>query len=149
MDNREDPAAGRDEEGTEAREFPLASILTVTTGRFLCPDVGDLYEILDYLTSTKLLTHQLPAAAEAVRSGVIEQHPQLADVAVPPEVADQAWVAPWLAGQRERYGQSLPLRSVPAVRLPDPIADLIARLSPADPLPASTSQGPGPAGGAR
>ena len=53
---------------TETRQFPLRTILTVTTGRLLTKakgprdnGIGDLYEILGYMTGDNgVMTHQLP-----------------------------------------------------------------------------------------
>ena len=43
------------------REFPLGVVLSITTGKLLCP-IGDVYDILNFLTGDNLFTHQLPRA---------------------------------------------------------------------------------------
>lgn len=91
----------------ETRDFPLADILSITTGRLLSRDHMDgIYRILNYLTSDELFTHQLPRAAEACRPALIAQHPQLAD-AMPPDDMQVPALLAWLAAQERAHGQSL------------------------------------------
>lgn len=67
----------------QKKKFHLGDILTVITGKFLCPDgFSRLYELLDYLTGDKLLTHQLITASKFCKPQLLKQFPELADVDV-------------------------------------------------------------------
>jgi hypothetical protein len=110
--------------------FPLADVLTVTTGRLLSHDHMDgLYRILNYLTGDNLMTHQLGRAAETCRPALIRQHPWLADVA-PPEDIDMPDLFAWLAAQESIHGDALILAPIADWRRVDPIGELVARFGP-------------------
>ena len=78
------------------RKFPLATVLTITTGKLLC-DVGEVYEILNYMTSDDLMTHQLPRAGRECAGPLLDQHPELANVVVPDSVNSWETVKAFLA----------------------------------------------------
>ncbi len=61
------------------KAFSIQAALSVTTDRMFCKDVGDLYEILNYITGENLMTHQLPRAARFAKPFILAQHPALAD----------------------------------------------------------------------
>lgn len=82
----------------DEQEFPLGAVLTVTTGRLLVEDMGELYDILNFLTQDNLFTHQLPRAGREARPWILEQHPILGRVDAS-GVTPENWVA-WLAEQR-------------------------------------------------
>lgn len=87
------------------REFPLADVLTVTTGIVLVP-VDRIYEILNWMTGDNLFTHQLGRALTECAPRLLEQHPDLADVDVP-DFGDEATpesVQAWVDGLTDRYG---------------------------------------------
>src|SRR5260370_296144 len=93
---------------SDAKEFPLAVVLTALTGRLLCP-IGDLYGVLDYMTGESLMTHQLPRASEECKDPILIQHPGLADVTVPDGLDSYEKVAEWLAPLEARYGSTVAL----------------------------------------
>ena len=119
---------------TKTREFPLGSILSVTTGRLVARGhMGDLYEILNYMTGDNLFTHALPRASDECKPHLLAQHPHLADVVVPewddlPDDQEQAKaiVYAWLAEQEATYGATLPVSPVPHEdhTVIDPISEL-------------------------
>lgn len=81
------------------RAFPLADVLTVTTGRLLSHrHVAGLYEILNFLTGDDLMTHQLGRATEACRPSIVAQHSWLADD------IDTADLFSWLAAVENAHG---------------------------------------------
>lgn len=85
--------------------FHLGDILSITTGTLVSPDhMGGVHRILDHLTGDALLTHQLPAACEAMRPMLVSQFPEIADV-VAPEFASPDQVSPWLARQVAEFGE--------------------------------------------
>lgn len=92
-----------------SRTYPLADILSVTTGRLLSRDrMGGIYNILNGLTGDNLFTHQLPRAMDACRPLVIAQHPQLVGVE-PPEGLDVPDLMAWLLDAERQFGQELPV----------------------------------------
>lgn len=88
------------------RTFGLGAILTVTTDVFLVPDIGDIYELLNYMTGDNLFTHQLPRAAGECKPALLEQHPQLADVDIP-ELPDADAYMTCLANLEKVHGTEL------------------------------------------
>ncbi len=83
------------DEADLAQGFGLGPLLTVTTGVMLC-EVGELYEILNFMTSDKLFTHQLPRAGEACKPEVLRQHPNLPTEG-PNHLTTEGEVRLWLA----------------------------------------------------
>lgn len=88
------------------RTFGLGAILTVTTDVFLVADIGDIYELLNYMTGDNLFTHQLPRAAGECKPALLEQHPQLAAVDVP-ELPDADAYTAHLADLEKVHGAEL------------------------------------------
>lgn len=95
------------------RTFGLGAILTVTTDVFLVADIGDVYELLNYMTGDNLFTHQLPRAAGECKPALLAQHPQLADVDVPDLPDADAYMA-YLARLEDTYGTELAVKPLPA-----------------------------------
>ena len=67
------------------KRFPLRVVLSVTTGRLFTKPrglddngIGDLYDILNWMTGDNLLTHQLPRAARQCTPLLLETFPFLA-----------------------------------------------------------------------
>jgi len=109
---------------TTPREFDLADILSITTGRLLSHRHMDgVYEILNYLTGDNLYTHQLPRAALACRGPLLEQHPRLADVCPPEHIAVDE-IKTWLAGAENTYGRALPVTPIAGWERREPLAEL-------------------------
>lgn len=61
---------------TETKTFTLGQVLTITHGRMLCP-VGDIYNILNWMTGESLMTHQLPRASRESEDFLRQQFPEL------------------------------------------------------------------------
>ncbi|SKM39443.1 Uncharacterised protein [Mycobacteroides abscessus subsp. massiliense] len=89
-----------------SRMFGLGAILTVTTDRMLAHDIGEIYELLNFMTGDNLFTHQLPRAAGECKPALLEQHPQLAGIAVP-ELPDADAYMAYLAGLEDTYDAEL------------------------------------------
>lgn len=71
----------------ETRKFPLNVVLTVTTGRLLTkscgPDdngIGDLYDLLGWMTDDSPYTHQLPRFCSECKPWLLAQFPRLAEL---------------------------------------------------------------------
>ena len=63
-------------------KFTLGQVLTVTTGRLLCP-MDELYAILNFMTQEDLYTHQLPRASNHCKPALLEKYPILAKLRIP------------------------------------------------------------------
>lgn len=106
------------------RAFTLGAILSVTTGTLLAPSLGEVHELLDYMTGDTLWTHQLPRANAECRPELLRQHPQLADLTVPDLASPQDYLD-WVATQATRFGESLEVFPTPKnhTRI-DPLSEL-------------------------
>lgn len=69
----------------KTKQFPLRVVLTASTGRLLTKargphdnGIGDLYEILNWMTGDNLFTHQLPRAGDACKPVLLAAFPELA-----------------------------------------------------------------------
>lgn len=102
---------------TDTKEFHIGDILSITTGRLVSPrHIGGVYEILGWMVSEDLMTHQLPRVGRECEPNLRRQHPDLAEVSVPDDVRDEASVMAWLSHQVSLFGEKRP----------------VARLDPAD-----------------
>jgi hypothetical protein len=100
---------------SETREFGLGTVLTVTTGRLLAP-IGNVYDILGWMTGEDLFTHQLIRAADVCTPVLLKAFPWLADVEVPEEgegFDTEELVTGWLAEQAEKLGATFPVPKLP------------------------------------
>lgn len=68
------------------KKFPLAHILSITTGRLMC-EIGGVYEILNFITGDNLYTHTLPRASKFASPLILELHPELKDTWSPKNAA--------------------------------------------------------------
>lgn len=94
---------------TETREFDLADILSITTGRLLSHrHIDGVYEILAHMTGDPIWTHQLGTAADACKPALLEQHPRLAEITVPEDVSIPD-LEQWIAETESVYGYQLPV----------------------------------------
>jgi hypothetical protein len=93
----------------ENRVFDLGTVLSITTSRLLT-EIGNVYEILDYMTGESLMTHQLPRVTRECAPIILKQHPQLAEVDAS-KVDTNNW-REFLDAQIIKYGVSLPITPV-------------------------------------
>lgn len=115
---------------TEAREFPLADILSVTTERLLSRRHMDgIYDILGYMTGESLFTHQIPRANDACKPTLLAQHPQLEGV-TPPKGIDVPDLMAWLANAEREHGETLPVTPLSAWEHQNPIEELCDMVGP-------------------
>lgn len=116
---------------SDVRDFDLGDVLSVTTGRLVSPrHIAGVYDILGHVTGERLMTHQLPRACDQAKPGIIEQHPDLADVDVPSGLDSEEKVMEWLAVAKQTYGETRPIAAVPTENPPDPIEELIDKVGP-------------------
>lgn len=86
--------------------FDLGTLLSVTTGT-LFTKIGNVYEILNYMTGDTLFTHQLPRVMHEMTPVILEQYPQLKDVDVS-NVDETNWNG-FLHEQISRFGNEFPI----------------------------------------
>jgi hypothetical protein len=99
---------------TDNRLYPLADILSTTTGRLLSRRHMDgIYDLLSFMTGESLMTHQLPRAVDSCGPALLAQHPQLVDVA-PPQDIDPPDLMAWLANAEREHGAQLPVTPLSA-----------------------------------
>lgn len=109
---------------TDSRVFPLADVLSVTTGKLLSRRHMDgIYEILSYMTGQSLFTHQLGDACDKAKPALLEQHPHLAGVR-PPEGVDVPDLMSWLAATERVHGETIEVTSLAHTAHRDPVEDL-------------------------
>ncbi len=108
----------------ERRKFDLGTVLSITTG-VLLTNIGNVYEILNYMTGDNLFTHQLPRASRECEPVILRQHPQLAEVDAS-GVNTTNW-REFLDQQIERFGAELEIEPVGIFehRRIDPIQEAI------------------------
>lgn len=87
-------------EEQETKRFSLRTILTVTTGRLLTEPkdggngIGDLYEILGWMTNDSPFTHQLGRFAEECKPWLFKWFPELAPCGVESSLASlDNWIS--------------------------------------------------------
>lgn len=125
----------------EKKEFPLAVVLSAVKGVLLC-DIGDVYEILNYLTGDSVFTHQLPRVGRECAPYVFGLYPELAEIDVS-VVNPENW-REWLAATVEKYGSTRTLEPMAdgAHEYRNPITELAEMVGP-DCVIVLQSDGPG------
>ncbi|MGA5372315.1 hypothetical protein ACPCSD_14705 [Streptomyces griseoincarnatus] len=116
----------------ENRAYPLADILTMTTGRLLSPRHMDaVYDLANWMTGDNLMTHQLPRAADACGPALLAQHPQLQGVEPPADI-DVPDLMAWLANAEREHGEHLPVAPLAAGQWDrqDPLEELCDMVGP-------------------
>ncbi len=131
----------------ETKRFTLRTVLTVTTGRLLTEPkdggngIGDLYEILGWMTDDEPFTHQLPRFAAECKPRLLEWFPELAPAeACVGNLAEWVAKAPsdpqegikmWLAELRLMFPEIKDVYDVPRIQAPkdhvkrNPISELV------------------------
>ena len=115
----------------ETKEFSLRTILSVTTGRLLTKGnspndngIGDLYDLLGWMTNDQPFTHQLPRFATECKPWLLRWFPGLPEEVEVAEFCDQlkdlsadkltAAIEGFVWGLGERYGRhALPVPRIP------------------------------------
>ncbi|MGW6418832.1 DUF7736 domain-containing protein [Streptomyces sp. NPDC055055] len=107
----------------QTRSFPLADVLSVTTGQLLSRrHMAGLYDLLGFMTGQDVYTHQLGTAADAAAPALKAQHPFLVDLQ-PPADSDPADLMAWLVNAEREHGESLAVTPLTAWKQRDPIED--------------------------
>lgn len=110
-------------------KFTLGEVLSITTGKLLCP-MGGVYKILNHMTGDNLFTHQLPRAMREMQPHLLAQFPQLA--AINAEVVTTENWGPWLHDQVLEYGNEFDVKPAPehAHEFIEPLSELAEKVHP-------------------
>lgn len=117
---------------TETQSFPTRAVLSAITGR-LVTDIGEVYEVLNFMTGESLFTHQLPRVSREAGPAVLSLHPELSAAfdEAENEVNRDNW-REWRATWERRYGAEI---TVPKMdrnqheRI-DPMSELAEKIHP-------------------
>ena len=95
------------------QEFDLGTILTVTTAKCrLFTEIENVYKILDYLTESTHLTHELPRTHEIARSYILSLYPNLEGVGDDVVIESYEDVVTFLNEQKKIYGEKFALSPI-------------------------------------
>jgi len=112
----------------QTKKFHLGDVLSITTGRFVSPrHIDGVYDILNFMTSDNLFTHQIPRGINECKPYLVEQFPQFATPEMDFAVAEldemlkgktgraekKKLVAGWLANQIAKYGDKFAVKPIP------------------------------------
>lgn len=115
----------------EQKMFHLGDILSITTGRLVSKNhIVGVYDILNFMTSDNLFTHQLGRASDECKPALLSQHPQLAAV-TGDEVTAENFKA-WLDAQCAEFGEELMVEKLPehAHEFIEPMSELAEKVHP-------------------
>ena len=127
-DDRGEPLVLGNEEARH-KEFPLATILSITTGIYLKTpgrtdgSFGDIQEAIEWVAGHPVWTHELASKGirESSAESVFSQHPQLkgVDGGLTKENHEE-----WTVNQVNQFGETLSLAQGTQVRTENPIESL-------------------------
>ncbi len=108
-----------------SKNFDLGTVLSITSGR-LFTDMGNIYEILNYLTTSSLWTHQLSQAQEIAKPYILAKFPELENVGSEVIINSKDDVIKFLDEQQKIYGNSFSIEPMPLDKYEhrDPLAEL-------------------------
>lgn len=95
------------------REFKTEVVISAYTGIMLTDDIGEIYEILNYLLDDNLFTHQLPRAGRFVKPFILKQHSQLEEWERYDEHINTENWEEYVEKANKMFGETLELEPVP------------------------------------
>lgn len=133
------------------KPFTLRTILTVTTGRLLTKSrgpndngIGDLYELLEWMTGEPPFTHQLGRFAAECKPWLLRWFPQLESCGESLEKIDTNDLESWLSGlAKYGYEDAYDVPKIPRDdhTSKDPVAELREMMG-GKPVIVATRKGP-------
>jgi len=116
-------------------QFHISDVLSITTGALVSRDhIGGVYNILNWMTDSDLMTHQLPRASVAAEPVILKAYPQLAEVKYPRETIGDGddikdKIFDWVAEMAKQYGEffDIPQMGKDDYAHMDPISELIEK----------------------
>jgi hypothetical protein len=92
--------------GAMQKEFPIADVLSIITGKLIC-DISGIYEVIDWIFDCNAFTHQLPDASLVAKKLILSEHPQLQEAIVESENVNKNNWKTYRALWIERYGENI------------------------------------------
>lgn len=94
-------------------KFDIGTILSISHSRLLT-NIGNVYEILNYMLDDNLFTHQLPRAGRFCQKFVIAEHPQLEEWNdFNEQITTENWKQ-YLEKAEAMFGKELEISKVPS-----------------------------------
>ena len=109
---------------SDGREFPLRTVLTLTTGRMWAEDFGKFHEFCEHLCGHPVWTHEFAdkAFVERMKAAAFELYPRLAEVDTS-ECSVEEFEARYPALCAE-YGESMAFECGYGTRIESPVESL-------------------------
>lgn len=114
-------------ESKTTKTCPIGALLSVSTERLCCP-FGELHELIEHLAGGPVWTHQLPDAQDALRLGLLGQHPWLIGLTPPEPFDTEEIVYGWVGEQAARFGAEHVVTVVEGGWSRNPITDLVDKI---------------------
>lgn len=89
------------------KKFDLGTVLSITTS-VLLTDIGNVYEILNYMTGDDIYTHQIPRALDECAPAILKQFPQLQEIDTE-SVGEENWNE-FLSDNVKKYGNEFEIK---------------------------------------
>ena len=110
---------------SEAKPWPLASALSITTGVLLREPFSDVHELAEFLAGFPIWTHQFARKDlwDSLTDAISQQHPNL-PTEIDADMRDR-W-ADWLVEQERVFGRTILLKPMPgSAEQRDPIEEAV------------------------
>ena len=98
-------------EETVQREFDLGAVLNITSGR-LFTNMDDIYDMLEFITGSKLYTQMLPEASVLAKAYVLLFHPELQGVGLDAVINNQEDADNFVKEQKKKFGDTITLSPI-------------------------------------
>jgi len=106
----------------ESKIFKIEEVLSAIKGMLLC-DIGKVYEVLNFLTSDNLFTHQLPRAGRECAPIVYKQYPWMEGIDLS-DINQENWKEK-LAAIKGIFSNEISLIPIDGWRQVDPIKESV------------------------
>ena len=112
--------------------FDLGTVLSITSERLLT-NIGNVYNILNFMTGDNLYTHQLPRASEQCAPSILALYPELIILGrkAANEVHVDNWEV-WLANAIENHGNEFEIEKLLSYTPREPFSELIEMMGGVD-----------------
>lgn len=92
--------------------FKIGTVLTISHGTVLT-DMQSIYNILNYMLTDRIYTHQIPRALKTCEKYIIEQHPQLKQWDIFNKEVTNENYKEYLKKAEQMFGTELEINKVP------------------------------------
>jgi len=115
----------------QTKEFATRDVLSTVTGR-LMGDIGDVYEVLNWMTGESVFTHQLPRIGREARPVLVAAYPLLQQAIEEAEQVTRENYKEWRQTWEDRYGLTIAVPKFTAAdhESIDPMSELAEKVHP-------------------